>query len=141
MTPVFTYLCSEIGETRDVYRFDIDQNDLEVASDLFNMFKGAKSKFRTDDKRCKIVDIEDFYNGTHWSVDRWWTRDEKIALGIEDNIETVSLEDYIGMVSDTASTLMEFDEPLRELVKKKSAIVSSIEVSLNDAACPPPVTA
>ena len=33
MTPVFTYLCSEIGETRDVYRFDIDQNDLEVASD------------------------------------------------------------------------------------------------------------
>ncbi len=27
---------------------------------------------------------------------------------------------------------MEFDEPLRELVKKKSAIVSSVEVSLND---------
>lgn len=117
-TPVFTYLCSEIGETRDVYRFDIDQNDLEIASDLFNMFKGAKAKFKTDDRRCKIVDIESFYNGTHWSVDRWWTREEKIALGIEDNIETVSLEDYIGMVSDTASTLMEFDEPLRELVKK-----------------------
>ena len=131
-TPVFTYLCSEIGETRDVYRFDIDQNDLEIASDLFNMFKGAKAKFKTDDRRCKIVDIESFYNGTHWSVDRWWTREEKIALGIEDNIETVSLEDYIGMVSDTASTLMEFDEPLRELVKKKSAIVSSVEVSLND---------
>lgn len=131
-TPVFTYLCSEIGETRDVYRFDIDQNDLEIASDLLNMFKGAKAKFKTDDRRCKIVDIESFYNGTHWSVDRWWTREEKIALGIEDNIETVSLEDYIGMVSDTASTLMEFDEPLRELVKKKSAIVSSVEVSLND---------
>lgn len=59
-TPVFTYLCSEIGETRDVYRFDIDQNDLEIASDLFNMFKGAKAKFKTDDKRCKIVDIESF---------------------------------------------------------------------------------
>lgn len=133
-SPVFTYLCSEIGETRDVYRFDIDQNDLETASDLFNMFKGAKAKFKTDDKRCKIVDIDDFYNGTHWSVDRWWTRDEKIELGIEDNVETVSLEDYIGMVSDTASTLMESDEPLRELVKKKSAIANSIEVSLGDKA-------
>jgi len=132
VTPVFTYLCSEIGESRDVYRFDIDQNDLEVASDLFNMFKGAKSKFKTDDKRCKIVDIEDFYNGTHWSVDRWWSREEKMSLGIEDDIETVSLEDYIGMVSDTASTLMEFDEPLRELVKKKSAIVRSVEISLNN---------
>lgn len=132
ITPVFTYLCSEIGETRDVYRFDIEQNDLEVASDLFNMFKGAKSTFKTNDKRCKIVNIENFYNCTHWSVDRWWTRDEKISLGIEDNIETVSLEDYISMVSDTASTLMEFDEPLRELVKKKSTILSSVEVSLDN---------
>lgn len=69
--PVFTYLCSEIGETRDVYRFDINQNDLEVASDLFNMFKGAKTKFRTDDKRCKIASIDEFYTGSHWSVDRW----------------------------------------------------------------------
>ena len=30
--PVFTYFCSEIGETRDVYRFDIEQNDLETAN-------------------------------------------------------------------------------------------------------------
>lgn len=132
-TPVFTYLCSEIGETRDVCRFDIDQNDLDVASDLFNMFKGSKTKFKTDDKRCKIVDINNFYSGAHWSVDRWWTREEKINLGIEDNIETVSLEDYIGMISDAASTLMEFDEPLRELIKKKSSIKDSIEVSLSDA--------
>lgn len=131
-TPVFTYLCSEIGETRDVYRFDIDQNDLEVASDLFNMFKGAKAKFKTDDKRCKIVSIDSFYTGSHWSVDRWWTRDEKIELGVEDSVETVSLEEYISMVSDAASTLMEFDEPLRELVKKKSEITNNIEVSLND---------
>lgn len=69
--PVFTYFCSEIGETRDVYRFDIEQNDLETASDLFNMFKGAKTKFKTSDKRCKVVPIDDFYNGSHWSVDRW----------------------------------------------------------------------
>lgn len=68
--PVFTYFCSEIGETRDVYRFDIEQNDLETASDLFNMFKGAKTKFKTSDKRCKVVPIDDFYNGSHWSVDR-----------------------------------------------------------------------
>ena len=90
-TPVFTYLCSEIGESRDVYRFDIEQNDLETASDLFNMFKGAKSKFRSDDKRCKVVSIDEFYNGTHWSIDRWWTRAEKIDLGIEDNIDVYCL--------------------------------------------------
>lgn len=131
-TPVFTYLCSEIGETRDVYRFDIDQNDLENASDLFNMFKGAKARFKTDDKRCKIVDISSFYDGSHWSVDRWWTRDEKIELGIEEDVAAVSLDDYISMVGEAASTLLEFDEPLRELAKKKSEIANSIEVSLGD---------
>ena len=131
-TPVFTYLCSEIGETRDVYRFDIDQNDLSNASDQFNMFKGAKTRFKTEDKRCKIVDISSFYDGAHWSVDRWWTRDEKIELGIEEDIEAVSLDDYISMVGEAASTLMEFDEPLRELSKKKSEVVNSTEVSLAD---------
>lgn len=131
-TPVFTYLCSEIGETRDVYRFDIAQNDLEEASDLFNMFKGSKAKFKTDNKRCKIINIDEFYNGNHWSVDRWWTREEKIELGVEDNIDTVTLEAYISMVGDAASALMEFDEPLRELVKKKSEVTNSIEVSLSD---------
>ena len=119
-TPVFTYICSEIGETRDVNRFDIEQNDLGNASDLFNMFKGSKTKFCTDDKRCKIVDIEDFYTGVHWSVDRWWTHEEKIALGIEESKTTVSLSDFRAMVSDVAATLSEFDEPLSEVEKKNN---------------------
>lgn len=117
-TPVFTYLCSEIGETRDVYRFDIEQNDLEVASDLFNMFKGAKSKFKSEDKRCKIVSIDAFYDGTHWSIDRWWTREERIDLGIEDERDIISIEDFISLISDTAAMLTELEEPLQELKKK-----------------------
>jgi type I restriction-modification system DNA methylase subunit len=40
--PVFSYLVSEIGETRDVYRFDIDQNDINAAVTLFSFFKVNK---------------------------------------------------------------------------------------------------
>ena len=119
--PVFTYLCSEIGETRDVYRFDIEQNDLEVASDLFNMFKGAKAKFKTEDQRCKIVDIDAFYSGTHWCVERWWSHAERISLGIEDDIKAVNLSDFRGMLNDVVATLAELDEPLSEIEKKNSA--------------------
>lgn len=118
-TPVFTYLCSEIGETRDVYRFDIEQNDLEVASDLFNMFKGSKSKFRSDDKRCKIVSIEEFYNGSHWSVDRWWTDAEKIELGIKEVKDTATITDLISLINDVSSSILEFQEPLQEVEKKR----------------------
>lgn len=117
---MFTYLCSEIGETRDVYRFDIEQNDLETASDLFNMFKGAKEKYKTEDKRCKIVDIDAFYSGTHWCVERWWSHAERISLGIEDDIKAVNLSDFRGMLSDVVATLAELDEPLSEIEKNIS---------------------
>lgn len=130
-TPVFTYLCSEIGETRDVNRFDIDQNDLEVASDSFNMFKGAKAKYKTDDKRCKIVEIEKFINTDHWSIDRWWTREEKIELGIEEEKESITIDDYISLIDDASNTIMEFQEPLRE-VQNQTIENYYVEKQLND---------
>lgn len=132
--PVFTYFCSEIGETRDVYRFDIEQNDLETASDLFNMFKGAKTKFKTSDKRCKVVPIDDFYNGSHWSVDRWWTREEKIELGIEEEEKAIDLTTYISMINDTSAILTESIEPLQELIAKQHASTDKKKVSLSDKA-------
>lgn len=131
-TPVFTYLCSEIGESRDVYRFNIGQNDLEIASDLFNMFKGAKTKFKTGDKRCKVVNIDEFYTSSHWSVDRWWTRDERIELGIEEEECAVDINTYISMINDTSQLLTESIEPLQELIKKQLASSNRKQVALSD---------
>ena len=52
--PVFTYLVSNVGETLDVNRFSIDENDLDKMVSLFNQFKGAKTSFKSQDSRCKI---------------------------------------------------------------------------------------
>ena len=131
-TPVFTYLCSEIGETRDVYRFDIDQNDLENASDLFNMFKGSKVRFKTDDKRCKIVNISSFYDGTHWCVERWWTHDEKQSLGIEEEIKSIGLSDFRILLNDTVNVLSELDEPLADIEKKNEDIKRIVNFRVTD---------
>ena len=83
-TPVFTYLVSEIGETRDVYRFDIGQNDLQEAVMLFSFFKGNKSNFDkiNTDKRCKIQPISKFVDNVNssWIIDNWWSKEEKIEL-------------------------------------------------------------
>lgn len=119
VTPVFTYLCSEIGETRDVYRFDIEQNDLDIAATTYNMFKGACEHYTTNDKRCKIVGIDDFYNGAHWSIERWWTREERIELGIEDEPNLVDVNQFVSIISDIAATISAYQEPLLELEKKK----------------------
>lgn len=126
------YYDSEIGETRDVNRFDIEQNDLEEAANLFAMFKGAKKAFKTDDKRCKLFEIESFKSAKHWSVDRWWSKEEKIEIGIEDEVESVDLDGYIGMINEVVNTLNEYYEPLRELSKKKEEIVREQAVALSD---------
>jgi type I restriction-modification system DNA methylase subunit len=120
--PVFTYLCSEIGETRDTYRFDMEQNDLAEAAGLFNMFKGAREYFTTDDKRCKIVSIDEFYNGVHWSVERWWTHEERIELGIEEEAESVTPEEMGALIGDVANILLEYQDLFADLQKKKNKL-------------------
>lgn len=94
-----------------------------VASDLFNMFKGAKTSFANTlnmigDKRCKISSIDDFYNGTHWCVERWWNHEERQALGIEEESKTIGVNDFRVLLADTINTLSELDEPLAEVEKK-----------------------
>lgn len=130
--PVFTYLCSEIGETRDVYRFDMEQNDLAEAAELFNMFKGARGYFKTPDKRCKIVNIDVFYTGTHWSVERWWTREERIELGIEEEVESVTPEELGTLVGDIANTLLEYQDMFVLGGQKKKSDLNSSTISLNN---------
>lgn len=117
--PVFIYYCSEIGETRDSYRFDISQNDLKQSTLLFNMFKGAKTAFQSSDGRCKVVPIDTFRTESHWCVDRWWSQTEKVALGIEEEVKSVDIRGFRVMLSDAASSFSELDEILAGLEKKK----------------------
>jgi len=131
VSPVFTYLCSEIGETRDVYRFPMEQNDLAEAAKLFNMFKGAKAYFTTADKRCKVVSIDEFYNGSNWSVERWWTHEERIELGIEKENESVTPEEMGALVGDIANTLFGYQDLFAGLQKKKNEL-GYVEISLTD---------
>src|SRR3989339_246228 len=118
-SPVFTYLVSEIGESRDIYRFDIEQNDLHEAVTLYSFFKGSKNEFEkmNSDKRCKIQSINKFSEELekHWMIDRWWTEEEKIELGIVEKKEKVSLLEFASIVQDVAGSIQEFQEEIKEL--------------------------
>ena len=130
---VFTYLCSEIGETRDTYRFDMEQNDLAVAADRYNVFKGAGEREEHKiDKRCKVVSIDEFYNGSHWSVERWWTHEERIELGIEEEVESVTPEEMGALVGDIANTLLEYQDLFVLGNQKKKSEPTCKTVNLTD---------
>lgn len=112
--PVFTYLVSDIGETLDVNRFPTpEKNDLVEAVQLFNQFKGAKKAFKTESKRYKIQPIDKFNPNNHWAVDRWWTREEKIALGIEEEETIMTLDEFKEKVKDVQNKLYSLAEQLK----------------------------
>lgn len=109
LDPVFTYFCSEIGESRDVYRFDIEQDDLKEAAELFKSFKGNKKGFikLNQDKRCKIQDIEDFKSEYDWSIEKFWSDSEKIELGIETEGKPLLFNEFLALVNDTTAKISE----------------------------------
>jgi type I restriction-modification system DNA methylase subunit len=132
--PVFTYFVSEIGESRDVYRFEIEQNDLNEATTLYSFFKGNKSSFNTinKDPRCKIVPIEQFDPNTYWSIDKWWSKEEKIALGVEEEGKVIDVLEFSSLVSDMADTFGEFSAILKEVGQKKTPNYAAKEITLNN---------
>lgn len=95
--PVFLYLVSEIGETRDAKRFPIQENNLIEAVKLFNSFKVGLEI--TNNLRCKIMNFEEFDKLKHWMIDKYWTTEEREQLGIEEEKNEVSEEDFYSLLA------------------------------------------
>lgn len=104
-TPVFTYLVSDIGETLDINRFGIEDNDLDKAKNLFNQFKGSPNNFITDDPRCKLQPIQRFQQEKYWIIDKWWTKEERIDLQVIEAEEIVTIDEFKTMLSDFSNKL------------------------------------
>lgn len=133
--PVFTYLVSNVGETLDVNRFDIPENDLEEMISLFNQFKGSKFTFVSPSKRCKLQPIAKFNPGQHWSVDRWWSKEEKIQLDIEEEDIEVSREEFYETIVESRDTFAQILDKGQELLAQEAQSIELTnfkEVSLGD---------
>lgn len=124
IAPVFTYLVSEIGESRDNYRFDIDQDDLSEAVNQFNQFKGAKACRQTDDDRRKVLNIDWFDDLDSWVIDNCWSKEEKINLGVLKQDEIISVDEFASLMDEMSNTVLSFKEEIQSKnVKKKTEII------------------
>ncbi len=134
--PVFTYLVSEMGESRDVYRFDIEQDDLGEAVTLYSFFKGNKTSFAkiNTDKRCKIFPFADFTSSLEnsWIIDKWWSEEEKIALGISEKKNKLGLLEFSSLIEDVANTIKGFQDDIKELSEKKKSELNKKTYKLKD---------
>lgn len=125
--PVFSYICTSIGETLDVYRFDTIDNDLKDAVDNYNLWKNTDIDFikpiindRSKGK-FKSININDFNADKSWLIENWWSKDEQVKLGlINDNYK--SLDSYItdldmaqNLISDVKKSLEEVNENIDKI--------------------------
>jgi type I restriction-modification system DNA methylase subunit len=110
--PVFTYLVSEIGESRDARRISIDANDLTDMQVQFRYFETNRRGFKYTDPRCRVVEWNSFGALSNWLIDRLWTREDKIALGILEESVEVDVPTFRGLVEDARRSL---DDLLGEL--------------------------
>ena len=99
-TPVFTYLISEIGESRDSKRFYLKQNDLEDMAIKFRQFMATKKDYKSDSDRCKIQNIDRFIGASSWMIEKDWSEEERANLGLENEITEISEQDFIEKVKE-----------------------------------------
>jgi len=118
---IFTYLVSDIWETLDIYRFNTWKSDLEKAKDLFKMFDGNEETFEkyNNDPRCKIQTIEKFKEeiNNNWTVDRRWSKEEKIELWIEEQEEILDIEEFLVKVRELKWKIDEMESDILTLLK------------------------
>ena len=95
---------------------------MEKAKDLFNSYKGSPNTFpvdEIDDKRCKIQSIKKFNDGNcdDWDIDHWWSKEEKIILGIEKEEKIVTVEDFSDMLNDLSLKIKKYNKVVDGLKK------------------------
>ncbi|MBD5068286.1 MAG: N-6 DNA methylase [Alistipes sp.] len=101
---VFTYLVSEIGETRDSNRIPILQDDLKEASKFYRQFLVGKDDFKSTDYRCKIKKLSEFKENK-WTIINDWSDEEKKVLNINVEEHSISEEGFIDALSDLQKTI------------------------------------
>ncbi|MCM1124505.1 MAG: hypothetical protein NC416_18170, partial [Eubacterium sp.] len=114
---IFAYICKSIGEELNVTRFDTpDDNDLHSAVSKYNSYKNLPDKdniqepfkkWFEDDRKMKLLSIDDFPSDSNWNIDNFWTDEEKIELGFKeaDNVMTLSeFQSFLdGLVNDISN--------------------------------------
>lgn len=125
-SPVFTYLCSSTGETLDINRFDTDENDLADAAYEYRHFKSDTEVLkipkeelikRNLNPRLKILDIDWFIDNVSksWVIDNNWTDEEKIALGIKDEKESMTASEFAEFIDKVIMDLTSFKEVIQNV--------------------------
>ena len=132
LDPVFSYVVEAIGETRDSNRLETSENHLSEMVNLFRQFRAAPTIFRSESPRCKVINYNDVKERMDWRVDQWWSRKERVELGLETPRITLAHGEYVTEMERFAQSLQDMIGQCREdITNHKNQ--KYIETSLGDS--------
>jgi type I restriction enzyme M protein len=111
---VFAYLVREVGETRDALRFKC-HSDLPDLIRQFRAFYADKEFFEPRNLNCKLINIEKLPPEGRWDVDRFWTDEERLQLGLSE-ARAISIEQFESELTSTVESVTNELEQLRSTV-------------------------
>lgn len=118
--PVFGYLVTSIGETLDGARYRTSDSDMPELARMFRTFKSIKDRFADDpaagdnfsSAKLKLIPADTVLQSASWAIDRFWTTEEKVALGLHEEVTSISEDEFIDEVRVVREKI---DELLREV--------------------------
>lgn len=120
--PIFSYLASSIGETLDVNRIEIpEDNDLEEATILYNQFKGSKKHFKSSSKRCKAISFKWFEDNSDksWIIENLWDEKDLITFGIKKEERKINVNDFSIYLDNLTISINDYQQQLNEVISKQ----------------------
>lgn len=125
--PVFCAIARTIGESLNWERVPTPQeNDLADVAELFVRWNG-KIDDAPESELVKIVPSDEFTKDDRWDVARFWSEEERVALGLQEN--AVSRPDFIDEVtSELEEITKELQLSAAELAALKSAPVKMLSI-------------
>ena len=126
-TPVFTYIVSEIGETRDALRTPTENNLIEM-SKLYRQYMACPNDFETTNKRCKLFKIDNFID-KQWLIERLWSNEEKLLLNISDEQNEINEDDFSDFIYDMGVAIEQYKQPI---ITEEDKTQECISISLTD---------
>jgi len=119
---IFAYICKSIGETLDVYRFDIpDDDDLHNAVVKLNSYKSLADKesitdpfasWFGNDGKMKLLSISDFPADGNWNIDNFWSNQEKITLGFKEADNVMTLSEFQSFIDQVMNDMVSYKEAI-----------------------------
>ena len=82
---------------------------------LFKQFMALNGNLELNNKKYKKFPIEKFDPENIWSVDRWWSHEEKVELGIDKEVIVLNLDEFIQKTNEVEERIHDLNEELRKL--------------------------